>query len=164
MLQKKETKKEKIEKKEENLKEFEYCNKGHWCISNNVEYFGKTDADIFGFVYKITLPDGCWYIGSKQINSKKKLKPLKGRVNARRRMVESDWREYTSSSNYIKDYISKNGKHGIFFQILTVVKGGKFELKYCEMKHQVNSNCLFEEKSINGIINVRLSKKKNFTY
>lgn len=137
---------------------------GHWLVNENPNYFGNSNSNLFGFVYKITLPDGCWYIGSKQFNSKKKLKPLKGRVNARRRVVESDWKEYASSSNYIKDYILKNGKENIAFEILTIVRGGKFELKYCEMKYQVDNNCLFEEKSINGIINVRLSKKKNFTY
>jgi len=28
------------------------------------------------------------------------------------------------------------------------------------MKHQVTKNCLFEEKCLNGIINVRLGKNK----
>jgi hypothetical protein len=158
MLLKKEEKEE-IEKKEIDLK-----NSGHWIISDSIDFFGDVNENLFGFVYQITLPDGSWYIGSKQFNSKKKLKPLKGRTNARRRIVESDWKDYASSSNYIKDYISKNGKENITFKIITIVRGGKFELKYCEMKHQVENNCLFDNKSINGIINVRLSKKKNFTY
>jgi hypothetical protein len=98
------------------------------------------------------------------MQSKKKMKPLKGKVNARRKIVESDWKTYTSSSNIINDYISKNGKDGILFEILYLVKGGKFELKYCEMKEQVLKNCLFDDKCMNGIINVRLGKKKNIVF
>jgi hypothetical protein len=137
---------------------------GHWVISENVSVFGKEEGDYFGIVYKITLPNDFWYIGSKQMQSKKKMKPLKGKVNARRKIVESDWKTYTSSSNIINDYISKNGKDGISFEILYLVKGGKFELKYCEMKEQVLKNCLFDDKCMNGIINVRLGKKKNIVF
>ena len=93
----------------------------------------------------------------------KKLKPLKGNVNARRKVVESDWKDYTSSSNLINDYISKKSKIGMLFEIITLTKGGKFELKYCEMKHQVLNNCLFDEKCLNGIINVRLGKNKKIS-
>ena len=123
---------------------------GHWVRVENIETFGDESKEYFGFVYKITLPSGYWYIGSKQLQSKRKLKPLKGNVNARRKVVESDWKDYTSSSNLINDYISKT-------------RGGKFELKYCEMKHQVLNNCLFDEKCLNGIINVRLGKNKKIS-
>ena len=110
---------------------------GHWIKCQNIEDFGDSEKDYFGFVYKITLPSEYWYVGSKQFNSKKKLKPLKGRVNARRKIVESDWKEYTSSSNIINDYISKKGKNDIIFEKICLVRGGKFELKYYEMKEQV---------------------------
>jgi len=136
---------------------------GHWLMSKNIEKFGDESKDLFGMVYKITLPNGYWYIGSKQFQSKKKLKPLKGNVNARRKIVESDWRSYTSSSNIINEFISKCGKNGILFEIITLINGGKFELKYCEMKHQVLGNCLFDEKCLNGIINVRLGKNKKIS-
>lgn len=137
---------------------------GHWVCPENVEVFGGSNKEYFGMVYRIELPNGLWYIGCKQFFSKKKLKPLKGMKRARRTVAESDWREYASSSNIINDYIAKNGKEGIKFEILNLTRGGKFELKYCEMKHQVIQNCLFEEKCLNGIINVRLGKKKTFTF
>lgn len=137
---------------------------GHWKKSDNISEFGDAEKELFGFVYLITLPNGYWYIGSKQLQSKKKRKPLKGKTRCRRSLVESDWKCYTSSSNLINDYISKNGKKEIIFEILTFVKGGKFELKYCEMKHQVEKNCLFDVKCMNGIINVRLGKKKVFNF
>ena len=137
---------------------------GHWILPSNVEEFGDNSKDYFGFVYKITLPNGLWYIGSKQFLSKRKLKGLKGSTRARRTVVESDWREYTSSSNMINDIISKEGKGNMKFEIITLVRGGKFELKYCEMKHQVLENCLFEENCMNQIVNVRLGKKKTFNF
>jgi hypothetical protein len=136
---------------------------GHWVRVENIETFGDESKEYFGFVYRITLPSGYWYIGSKQLQSKRKLKPLKGNVNARRKVVESDWKDYTSSSNLINDYISKKSKIGMLFEIITLTKGGKFELKYCEMKHQVLNNCLFDEKCLNGIINVRLGKNKKIS-
>jgi hypothetical protein len=151
-------------KEEKEKRKIDPKDSGHWVLEEGVEVFGDENKDIFGFVYKIELPNGFWYLGAKQVQFKKKLKALRGRVRARRTLVESDWREYTSSSNIINDYISKNGKEGIKFTILTIVKGGKFELKYCEMKHQVLSNCLFEEKSLNGIINARLNKRKNHIF
>lgn len=134
---------------------------GHWEKAHTNSTFGDNSKDLFGFVYKITLPNGLWYIGSKQFYSKRKKKPLKGRVNARRSVVESDWKTYTSSSNQINEYIEKNSKEGIIFEIIELVYGGKFELKYCEMRHQVLKNCLFDDTCLNGIINVRLGKKKN---
>lgn len=152
----------KNEKKE--IKKINLSDTGHWLLDENVEVFGKEESEYFGMVYSITLPNGFWYIGSKQFVSKRKLKPLKGKTRARRSIVESDWKTYSSSSNIINKYISENGKKGIQFKILSLVKGGKFELKYCEMKYQVLKNCLFEENCLNGIINVRLNKKKNIIF
>jgi hypothetical protein len=134
---------------------------GHWNKSIDLYEFGDKEKDLFGLVYKIVLPNGFWYIGSKQFHSKKKLKPLKGKTRCRRTFVESDWKTYSSSSNLINEYIAKNGKDGIIFEIICLVRGGKFELKYCEMKEQVSKNCLFDVNCLNGIINVRLGKKKD---
>ena len=141
----------------------DFSNFGHWVCPENVEVFGDSNKEYFGMVYRIELPNGLWYIGSKQMFSKRRVKK-KHEKRARITFVESDWREYTSSSNVINDYIAKNGKNGIKFEILNLTRGGKFELKYCEMKHQVMQNCLFEEKSLNQIVNVRLGKKKTFTF
>jgi len=136
---------------------------GHWVCPENVEVFGDSNKEYFGMVYRIELPNGLWYIGSKQMFSKRRVKK-KHEKRAKITFVESDWREYTSSSNIINDYIAKNGKNEIKFEILNLTRGGKFELKYCEMRHQVMQNCLFEEKSLNQIVNVRLGKKKTFTF
>ncbi len=136
---------------------------GHWVCPEDVEVFGDSNKEYFGMVYRIELPNGLWYIGSKQMFSKRRVKK-KHEKRAKITFVESDWREYTSSSNVINDYIAKNGKNEIKFEILNLTRGGKFELKYCEMRHQVMQNCLFEEKSLNQIVNVRLGKKKTFTF
>ncbi len=141
----------------------DFSNFGHWVCPENVEVFGDSNKEYFGMVYRIELPNGLWYIGSKQMFSKRRVKK-KHEKRAKITFVESDWREYTSSSNIINDYIAKNGKNEIKFEILNLTRGGKFELKYCEMRHQVMQNCLFEEKSLNQIVNVRLGKKKTFTF
>jgi hypothetical protein len=162
--QKERKQKEKMSKNAKKLEKIDFSDSGHWVIPENIETFGKEEGDYFGMVYLITLPNGYWYIGCKQFISNKKLKPLKNKTRSRRIITESDWKTYSSSSNTINNYISKNGKEGIEFRVLSLVKGGKFELKYCEIKHQITKNCLFEEKSINGIVNVRLSKKKTFNF
>jgi hypothetical protein len=155
--------KEKMSKNAKKLEKIDFSDCGHWVIPENVEVFGKEDGDYFGMVYLITLPNGYWYIGSKQFISNIKQK-IKNKTRSKRIIKESDWRSYTSSSNIINEHISKNGKNEISFTVLTLIKGGKFELKYCEMKHQVLRNCLFEENCLNQIVNVRLGKKKTFKF
>lgn len=58
--------------------------------------------DYVGFVYKITLSDGRFYIGRKNFFSKKTLKPLKGKKRSRIVYKESDWKTYQSSSPILK--------------------------------------------------------------
>lgn len=132
---------------------------GHWILNENV----LIDESTFGFIYEITnIVTGKKYIGKKQCKSKLKRKPLKGKKNKRIEIKESDWREYTSSSNDLNEDIKKYGKDKFIFKILRAC-GSKWELAYFEIKEQLDKNVLMREDYYNGIINVRIGRPpKNF--
>lgn len=125
---------------------------GHWCCDINVP------VDTYGFIYCIeNNASGRKYIGKKQIYKKLKRKPLKGRKNKRHFVTESDWKEYTSSSNEVNDDITKHGKNNFKFKILQLCQS-KWELAYYEAKLQFENNVLLDESYYNGIINLRIGR------
>ena len=127
---------------------------GHWLLVENVAFNEET----FGFIYEITnILTNKKYIGKKQCKSKLKRKPLKGRVNKRIEIRESDWREYTSSSNDLNADIIKYGKDKFVFKIIRAC-GSKWELAYFEIKQQLDNNVLLRDDYYNGIINVRIGR------
>jgi len=116
--------------------------------------------DYLGFVYRITnTTNGKYYIGLKLFYHKKTLKPLKGRKNKRRRLVESDWSTYYGSCASLLEDIELLGEENFDRQILHHCKS-KFDCAYNELLEQISNDVLFDIKSYNGIINVRLSRKK----
>lgn len=127
---------------------------GHWTTQlqideNNLPY---------GFIYIITNTiNNRRYIGKKQMKTVKKLKPLKGKKNKRHFNVETDWREYTSSSNELNADIVKYGKEKFLFEIIRLCDS-KFELAYYEAKTQFDNDVLLKEGFYNGIINCRIGR------
>lgn len=130
---------------------------GHWELVDGLE-----PKESFGFLYKITNKVlNKFYIGKKQCVSRIKRKPLKGKSRNRIDKKESDWKTYTGSSNELNEDIKKYGKENFTF---TILKWGdsKFELGYNEIKLQILEDALLKESYYNGIINVRLSRPKNY--
>jgi hypothetical protein len=126
----------------------------------------NTPEDIepyLGFVYIIQNhsklnSDGIpkFYIGQKKFWFKKTLPPLKGKTRKRKKLVESDWKEYTGSSELLNADI-KNGD-SITKTILYLCET-KWSMNYCEMIEQVKRQVLLEDDlSYNGIINVRIGR------
>ena len=112
----------------------------------------------FGFIYEITNTiNQKKYIGKKQCKSKLKRKPLKGKKNKRIEIKESDWREYTSSSDNLNGDIEMYGKDKFLFKILKTC-GSKWELAYFEIKEQLKREVLLRDDYYNGIINVRIGR------
>jgi len=127
---------------------------GHWLLAENV----TINNDTFGFIYEITnTANSKKYIGKKQCKSKLKRKPLKGRKNKRIEIKESDWKEYTSSSNELNEDIKKFGKEKFIFKIIKTC-GSKWELAYFEISEQIAKNVLLRDDYYNGIINVRIGR------
>lgn len=127
---------------------------GHW------KYTGVIPLNTYGFIYCIeNIINGKKYIGKKQIVKKIKRKPLKGKKNKRHFLTESDWKEYTSSSNEVNENIKKYGKENFKFNILRLCDS-KWELAYYEAKLQFDNNVLFDDSYYNGIINLRIGRRK----
>ena len=125
--------------------------------------WNNTPKDItqhHGFVYKITnLLTGQMYIGKKSFWSKKTHKPLKGRVNKRHSLVESDWKDYWGSSNKLLVDVEKLGKEKFKREMLHHCSS-KFELSYMELFEQIKDGVLFDDRYYNEIINIRLRYQK----
>jgi hypothetical protein len=131
---------------------------GHWNTSLIIE-----EGNIpYGFLYKITcLPTGKKYIGKKQCKSVLKRRPLKGKKNKRHEIIETDWKTYTSSSRELNEDLLKYGKDKFNFEIIELCES-KFALAYREAKIQFEEEVLLRDDYYNGIINLRVSKPKNF--
>jgi len=131
---------------------------GHWNTSLIIE-----EGNIpYGFIYKITcVPNNKKYIGKKQCQSILKRRPLKGKKNKRHEIIETDWKTYTSSSRELNEDILKYGKDNFKFEIIELCDS-KFALAYKEAKIQFDEEVLLRNDYYNGIINLRVSKPKNY--
>lgn len=131
---------------------------GHWILPENIK---NIPSDAIGFVYKITRksPTPKYYIGKKLLVNKKKKKPLKGRINARRYKVESDWRTYTGSSPALNEDIIKFGKENFVFEILSF-HPSKLLLSYWETKTIIDRNAIFDKDYYNEVLNCRFRNRK----
>jgi hypothetical protein len=129
-------------------------NLGHWSTSITIP------DEPYGFIYCITNTTlNKIYIGKKQMLCTKKLKPLKGKTKKRHVVIETDWKDYTSSSNELNADIVKYGKANFIFEIIRFCCS-KSELAYFEAKEQFNRDVLITEGYYNGIINCRIGKIK----
>ena len=125
---------------------------GHWTFD------GEIPIDTYGFIYCIECTvNNRVYIGKKQMMHTKKLKPLKGKKNKRHFQEQTDWKEYTSSSNELNADIVKYGKDKFNFTIMKLCTC-KWELAYWEAKYQFDNHVLLSENFYNGIINLRIGK------
>lgn len=131
-----------------------YENIGHW------KYDTGVPTGTYGFIYCITnTVNNKKYIGKKQLVKIKKLKPLKGKKNKRHFLIESDWREYTGSCNDLNMDIKKHGKQNFKFDIIRLCDS-KWEMAYYEAKEQFEKGVLESDEYYNGIINLRIGKRK----
>ena len=118
----------------------------------------------FGFVYQTTHTSEYKYIGKKSLiyNRKKKLGKkelitlrLEGKLGRLPKhkivQVESDWKTYYGSHNFIKEALSKK-RHYEFKRKILEVAFNKKELTYLECKWQFNLNVLEDKSYLNDNI------------
>ena len=118
---------------------------GHW--QNDSE--APLMKDSFGFVYLIKGLDD-YYIGKKQITTKKKLPPLKGKTRNRRVVKEMPkWRSYTGSSESLNAIIDDSYSFHIIY-----IGSSKSELSYVEAKLQFDLDCILDKSSHNKQLKV----------
>ena len=113
-------------------------------------YFGKPITKIedfpqltIGFVYKLTLSDGSYYVGSKQIIS------IRG--------VQSNWRSYNGSSKTLLEELKKGEVSVIKKEILEFAIS-KQQLLYMESMNILCNRVLEDKNSRNGWVSCKLFK------
>jgi hypothetical protein len=126
--------------------------KGHWEFPHDFNI-----DEWFGFLYRITeLSSGMEYLGKKQLHQHLR-KTVKGKVNKKKVIKESDWKTYTGSSVRLNLAISALGKNNYKFEIVSLHKT-RASLVYAEVKLQINEEVLRtrlpngERKYYNGLI------------
>ena len=122
-------------------------------------YNGKPLEEIpekaYGYVYLITNnTTGRKYIG-KKLFWFKRTKTVKGKK--KRQTVESDWREYWSSSDELKADIAKLGEENFTREILHICKN-KGMCNYLEAKEQMVREVLETDSYYNSQIQCRVHR------
>ena len=102
-----------------------------------------------GFIYMIQhIPTGKYYIGKKNLFSKRTLPPLKGKKRKRKVIKESDWKKYISSNQWIKEEVANGSELDFKKKILQFCYSAK-ALTYYELYWQFKYNVLADENSLN---------------
>lgn len=126
----------------------------------------------FGFTYQILGPTG-WYIGCKSFwsttNAKVSLKRAnelyKGRgkrPSRERKIKESNWRVYNSSSTIVKQLIQDFGEEAFTFQI-TGIYNSKTEMQLAETQEIIDNACDPKLLLVLKLFQFVLSSKINFS-
>lgn len=125
-------------------------------------YNGKTvdDKDIpeksIGFLYKIThTPTGKWYIGRKMLT---KTKTTQSKGVKTKSKVDSDWKDYWSSSDDVKALVAEKGEKEFKREILHFVTT-KAALTYAEEYALYVTGSLFDSNCFNNNIRAKIYRK-----
>lgn len=123
---------------------------------HNNEVVNEIDPQYQAFVYLITnLTTGRLYIGLKQTTFAK-TKQVKGKK--KRIRVESDWRDYWSSSEELQKDVALLGEENFKREIIYFCKL-KSHANYLEAREQMDRRVLENpELYYNGIVNCRVSR------
>lgn len=124
-----------------------------WTFKGKVFDSENLEKDFFGFIYLITdNKNNKMYIGQKQFKSHKykTTKGIKKKIKC-----ESDWKNYFSSSDIIKESVKNEGTTHIKREILYICSS-KGQMNYVETKLQFDLGCLLDQKIwLNGIVNCK---------
>jgi len=125
-----------------------------WYYQGNI--VDEIDPQYKAFVYLITNKlTGRMYIGLKQTTFSK-TKQVKGKK--KRVRVESDWRDYWSSSEELKKEVEQLGSDNFTREILYWCKL-KSHANYLEAREQMDRRVLENpDQYYNGIVNCRVSR------
>ena len=133
---------------------------GHWELCGIPDLTSDEITKYLGFVYVITRKDnGKRYIGQKKFWKTTTRPPLKGRVNKRRKTIESDWRMYTGSSKSLNQDIELYGKENFKFEIVHLCES-KWEMTYTEYKRIIDEDAILRESYYNEFLG-RVGKAPN---
>lgn len=130
------------------------------------ECLKEPPPNFYGFIYKITLSGGDFYIGKKAFEHSKKTKLSKKARKAtgkriERKKVDSGWLDYWGSSKPLLELFEKNSTSKLYCtrEILKLCKD-KASLSYWEMVTLVENKVLFRNDCWNGNILGKFFKGK----
>ena len=124
-----------------------------WVYNNKI--FEEVPANAYGYVYLITNNlTGKKYIG-KKLFWFKKTKVVKGK--RKRLKVESDWREYWSSSDEVKADVKSFGENNFTREILHICQN-KGMCNYLEAREQMDRRVLESSNYYNAQIQCRVHR------
>jgi transcription initiation factor IIE alpha subunit len=123
-------------------------------LYNNKELESIPD-DAYGYVYLINNTiNGRKYVG-KKLFWFRRTKVVKGKK--KRLKVESDWRDYWSSSDEVKSDVLKYGKDNFIREILYICPN-KGLCNYLEAREQMDRRVLESDLYYNGQVQCRIHK------
>ena len=121
--------------------------------------YEQISEEITGFVYVITDQEsGEKYIGQKRTKKPKTLPKTKTRKRRVKTIVESDWRNYWSSSEVIKERVAA-GQPDRYTREILRFGYSRGDLSFIETLEQFNRGVLLSPKYLNGIIQCRIHQK-----
>ena len=122
-------------------------------LFRNKQFESKDIKDYVAFTYLITTDDGLKYIGVKSFHSMRK--PRKG---GRRVKRESNWQNYYSSSEVLKEMVKDRGKERFTREIISLHKTVG-DARYWEVKLQFQFNVLEDSTYLNETIGGKWHRK-----
>ena len=127
-----------------------------WLYKGNLLTDGMIPDKSAGFIYIIThLPTGRRYIGRKLLTKAHRRQKNKKIIRSR---VESDWREYWSSSPDVKLLIEAEGTDNFVREVLVFAQS-KGQLNYLEEKFLYCVGALESEHWLNSNIRSKMYKR-----
>lgn len=115
---------------------------GHWTTIKEFD-----PREWIGFVYVITFTNGKKYIGAKKMWRKIKRPPTSFKRGPKCGFIESDWRNYTSSSNEVNTMISDG--HCVEEYLIVGVYDTWGKTLYSEAMMQIENNVLHDDVWLN---------------
>lgn len=127
-------------------------NTNEWLLGGEPLLDSDLDSKAIGFIYVITTPCGKKYLGRKMLKASKtkQSKGVKKKIK-----VDSDWRDYWSSSPELKAMIAEKGTTGFKREIIYFAYS-KGMLAYAEEKALYTLGVLESDKWINGNIRAKV--------
>ena len=122
------------------------------------KYKGKVVEEVpegaEGFIYEIVFENGDFYIGKKSFWSVRRVK-VKGRINKKKIVKESNWQVYASSSKIVKKRIESGEAHT---KLIVHMCASKACTMYFEVYEMIMRKVLCAPKALNLNIFLKMFK------
>ena len=132
-----------------------------WIFNDKILLDEDIPEKAIAFLYMITHVDtGRWYIGRKNLFKKvtKMVKNKSGTSKKKRSLAPSDWKDYWSSSDYLKELVSLEGKDKFKREILLFVETASATI-YSEECLLYMTGSMFDPLCFNGHIRTKIMRK-----